>query len=672
MQQDYYRLGYRPDIEGLRAVAVLLVILCHARVPGFSGGFIGVDVFFVLSGYLISGLLIKEFSSQGSIAFTRFYLRRLQRLAPALLAMLLATSVIVYLTISPHAQSAHFMSAAAAALWMSNIHFAVGELNYFAPNAAENVFLHTWSLSVEEQFYLLWPGLIFLVLGTRRSGNAYTRIWRLGPALLLIVLTSFAVCFYLTYNNAVAAYYFPTSRAWQFAIGALALLFTFRQRNDFAGISQTSRTGSPGTSVVAGWIGFGALAFAATTLTETSRYPGMWALLPSLGTALILSAGTAPQRWGLSRVLAIKPLVLIGSVSYSWYLWHWPVLVLGRVLKPDSSPYSTAAAIGLSLILAVLSYYLIETPIRRNQFLRSKPRFFGITTLAAMVLIVMWQLWLTQRSQTQIFSPELEQYYAARNDLPVIYEMECDSWADSSDLKRCEFGSGTPEHEAMLIGDSVAAQWFSAFSGIAAWPDWRLTVLTKSSCPIVDNPFFYTRIGRRFQECETWRDNVLVEISKMHPDLVIISSASSYPFSATEWKQGTSRILQEISNHAEHVIVLRATPILPFDALDCLGNQAWQEKEAPFMPAPDCSTIGGNYFGGEYVYDALQAASLPFGNVQVVDLNSLVCPGGVCDATYGEFIVFRDKQHLTDKFVKTITPRILALTAIESLRKQKE
>ena len=164
MGNYHYSLGYRPDIEGLRGVAVLLVVLCHAGVPMFSGGFVGVDVFFVLSGYLISGLLIQEFSSNKRIAFGRFYLRRLQRLAPALFTMLVTVSMIVYFFLAPDVQALQHLSAATAAVWVSNLHFASGTLDYFSPEATQNVFLHTWSLSVEEQFYLVWPALVLLVL----------------------------------------------------------------------------------------------------------------------------------------------------------------------------------------------------------------------------------------------------------------------------------------------------------------------------------------------------------------------------------------------------------------------------------------------------------------------------------------------------------------------------
>jgi peptidoglycan/LPS O-acetylase OafA/YrhL len=671
MEENRYRLGYRPDIEGLRAVAVSLVILSHAGVSAFGGGFIGVDVFFVLSGYLISGLLISEFANSDKIDFLRFYTRRLQRLAPALLVMLVVTSIMVYRTIAPLDQGPHYAAGATAALWMSNLHFSMNELDYFSAGTSENMFLHTWSLSVEEQFYLLWPALIILTLKTRGQKSSPTPIKALLWALLLVTAASFSISWYLTYNHSTWAYYLPTSRAWQFAAGALALLVTFKVRKGVGGISPSSHPTKPGLTNVLGWLGLGLVLLSAILITDTSHYPGTWAIAPTLGTALMLIAGTNPGKRSVSNALSARPLVFIGNLSYGWYLWHWPVLLLAKILNPTLSPSGAAVAIGVSLVLAWLSYRLLESPIRHSQYLSARPRLFCSIAIALMVAVVTFQLYLLRSSQVHILSPEMEKIGLIRNNLPIIYAQKCDEWIESADLKKCEFGTATPEHQALLIGDSIAGQWFSAGAEIGQWPDWRFTVLTKSACPLVDIPFFYKAIGKRYEVCEVWRAKLVAEIQRSKPDLVIMGSSHNYPYTSAQWEDGTSSLLAQVADSAGSIIIVRSTPILPVDPIRCVANRLWQQKQLPFDLPIDCSVTTG-HVKGDAVYSALQAAAMRYSNVRTVDLNALVCPNDICAATSGDTFVFRDNQHLTDHFVKLIKPELLRALQIGSHKSVKD
>ncbi|HEY3519458.1 MAG TPA: acyltransferase, partial [Rhodanobacteraceae bacterium] len=323
-----YRLGYRGDIEGLRAIAILLVVAAHAKVKWLAGGFVGVDVFYVLSGYLITGLLVQEIRTARTIRFANFYARRLRRLLPALLMMIAVTCVLGRLLLAPGEQPAQASSAAAASLWLSNFHFAFQRMDYFAPGSEANLFLHTWSLGVEEQFYLVWPLLLVLAMGAWEGAKREPSVRRLGWVMLLTAVLSFALSLYWTYAQPQLAFYMMPSRAWQFALGAL--VFLGFGAPDF----------QPGTQIprrqnmlwVAGWAGLCLIVAAGVLLDERVPYPGFWAILPSMGAALVLASGGCGAIGGVDRFLALKPMQAIGRISYAWYLWHWPALLLGAAV----------------------------------------------------------------------------------------------------------------------------------------------------------------------------------------------------------------------------------------------------------------------------------------------------------------------------------------------------
>ena len=361
-----HRLRYRGDIEGLRAVAILLVVAAHAGVPWLAGGFVGVDVFFVLSGYLITGVLLGELGKTGHLQFANFYARRFRRLLPALLVMLAGAGAVAVIALPPSAQGDQAMAAATASAWLSNIHFAMAKLDYFSPGAAGNLFLHTWSLGVEEQFYLVWPALILWSFHRWAKGNSTPRdkIRRLKVTMIVITTVSLAGCVVLTYSSPQIAFYTMPLRAWQFGIGALVWLYfgdpTENERSD----------GASGLSASAchwlGWSGLGAVLLAALWFDVNSSYPGWRSMLPTFGAAAIIAAGARSATTGIPRALSSKPLQAIGRVSYSWYLWHWPVLLLGGVLLSTGGPVFRAALVAASFLLAVASYRWIESPIRHQ------------------------------------------------------------------------------------------------------------------------------------------------------------------------------------------------------------------------------------------------------------------------------------------------------------------
>ncbi|MFA6231278.1 MAG: acyltransferase family protein [Rhodanobacter sp.] len=651
VQKKEYRLGYRGDIEGLRAVAIFLVIGAHAGVPWLAGGFVGVDVFFVLSGFLITGLLTREIAKTGKLGFANFYARRLRRLLPALLTMLLVICLVAIVTLAPGDQGRQATAAATASIWLSNMHFALANLDYFSPAAGTNLFLHTWSLGVEEQFYLIWPALVLWTFATMRGEG--THPGRLKVSMLLVGLTSLLASLVLTRSAPQMAFYLMPLRAWQFAAGALVWLY-------FGSSSADSAPDATAPSGIAarrwiGWSGLGLILLSGLWFDANSAYPGWRALLPTAGAAAILAASVNGFDGGVSRLLSLRPMQAIGRISYSWYLWHWPVLLLGAALLPSDSGIYRTGLVALSLLLAVLSYAWIESPIRHQSRWIVRP---GVTILSAIGLMllanVMCIVWFNAASAWQD-SPDQQRYRQAQVDAPPIYAMGCDDWYHSDRVRICAFGPQDAAHTAVLMGDSIGAQWFSALADIFNRPRWRLLVLTKSSCPMVDAPFFYARIGRDYVECTTWRKQALLQIASMKPDVVILGSVQSPDFSQTQWVDGTARVLQVITAATGHIYILRGTPHLPFDGPDCLSAQNW----LPSLHARKgrCEWPAFSQHDDD-VYRWLQQASSRFSNVTAIDMNPLVCPEGECRAERNGMVVFRDSQHLTAIFIQSLAPAL--------------
>ena len=636
-------LPFRPDIEGLRALAVLLVIAAHAGVPALVGGFIGVDIFFVLSGYLITGLLCKEVQVTGTIELRAFYARRLQRLMPALLLMVLVTALASAILLAPFEQPPQAAAGMAAAAWLSNFYFAFANIDYFGASAESNAFLHTWSLGVEEQFYLAWPLLLLFCLGLLRRKTGAPDWPQLWQGLLATLLISLLLSLLLTHQAPALAFYMAPARAWQFALGAIVLLATNHVDIPFL---RTLRSHAFWTALA--WLGVALLVAAATLFDKTVAYPGWRALVPSAGAALLLAAGQHAPSNQVSRLLSLRAPVSVGSMSYSLYLWHWPVLVLGSTLAGQSAA-ARAALVGVAVLLAWLSYRLVEGPIRRAPVLKARP----VATLAGACLLIagttvaasQWRSALPAWAQ----DPGLTQYEASRRDLPAIYAQNCDEWFHSSRVRACYFGSESAPRTAVLLGDSIGAQWFSAVQGHFSDPDWRILVLTKSACPMVDLPIFYARIGRRYTECETWRAQALEYLAHIRPDVVIVGSAQSYAYTPDEWRDGSIPVLQRIRATTERVRLLAPVPTLDFDAPACEARKAWRRRWLPAL-SETCANEADTAALGR-IHAALREAADATGT-RLVDLNDIVCPGGICKGRQEAVLVYRDSQHLTDTFVR--------------------
>ena len=347
---------FRPDVEGLRAIAIALVVLFHVGVPGISGGFIGVDVFFVVSGFVITGLLLREHAASGRNRLLAFYGRRSRRILPAATLVIIVTVLASYrwLGFLIGDDTAHV--ARATALFYANFHFISTNTNYLASQAPPSALQNFWSLAVEEQFYLVYPTLFILValLWKRVSLRP-----KLSVMLVASIVVSFAWSIHQTSTNSVAAFFSPFTRAWELALGALVAVASV----------QLAKLPQPVAAVLT-WVGVGGVLIAATTYDTSTPYPGMAVALPVISTALIVAGGMARPAVGGEVLLRLPPFQWLGKLSYSLYLWHWPILIIaaqhvGHPLTVDENLLLVLFALALS----VGSYFLVENPIRHWKFL---------------------------------------------------------------------------------------------------------------------------------------------------------------------------------------------------------------------------------------------------------------------------------------------------------------
>jgi peptidoglycan/LPS O-acetylase OafA/YrhL len=350
---------FRPDIEGLRGVAVMLVVVFHAFPALLGGGFIGVDVFFVISGFLITGLLVRELEGSGRLDLRAFYVRRIRRLVPAAALALGVTLLLSAWLLPPLDLREAAVDALSATFSVSNIRFALGEGDYFAAVANPSPFLHYWSLSVEEQYYLLWPALLIVlykVAPGRRS---------LFTAVALLAAISLGAALLVTDVAPAWAFYSLPTRAWQLALGGLlALALVGRPRGAPRAEAPPAGVRDSGPLAAIGWLGLAAVVLAAVVLNERLAYPGAWALLPTLGAVAIIAVGR--QRRGPALILSTRPVRFLGRISYALYLWHWPLLVLPAIaLGAELTPAGRLGLIGLAMLAASASTLLIEEPVRR-------------------------------------------------------------------------------------------------------------------------------------------------------------------------------------------------------------------------------------------------------------------------------------------------------------------
>lgn len=635
--------GFRPDIQGLRALAVSLVVLYHAGVPALAGGFVGVDVFFVISGYLITKQLISEHDARGHIDFAAFYARRIRRLLPAAAVMALVTTGATLALLSPLEQRNLTATFLASALYLSNLWFASQATDYLAGSTHQNLMLHTWSLSVEEQFYLAWPLLIALLVRTGITNRRPRWNLALGAAILLLV--SFSASILIGKTSQPWAFFASPLRAWEFAAGAIVLA-----------AERANLHLNPQAAVGSLLSGLALIGGSAFIFDHSTPFPDWRAAVPVTGTALVLLGGHT-QGW-FQRACTTPTVRWLGETSYSLYLWHWPILTLPALLYGELSPLARALCVVFSLLCGAASYVCLERHFRFHPFFsgsttRSLLLGGALTTLVAASSVGVWAI-----AKEQLGSPKQRSILAAKGDLPQTYVDGCHLKYDEILFGPCVYGSSNAERTIMLFGDSHAAQWFPVLNDLALQQGYRLVSLTKSGCPSAKITPWSDTFQRPYVECEEWQEKVLERIRVERPALVVIANSSRYvaagrPSSPDDaWFEGLSTTLKQLATTGSSVLIIRDTPWFPVDVPTCLSRAEWVGADLHICDFPRDQVLS------EHIFMLERAVAARYPAVSLVDTSDLLCSSASCFAKLNENIAYRDAHHLTELAVRTMTSLI--------------
>jgi peptidoglycan/LPS O-acetylase OafA/YrhL len=664
--------GYRPHLDGLRAVAVYLVVFYHSGADLFRGGFIGVDLFFVLSGYLVTMVLLRELLPSDSVNLRRFYARRVRRLVPAATVVVAVTAVASILIRSPLDRQATVDDATASSLWYANWHF-IGELNsYFATDGATSPFVHFWSLSIEEQFYIAFP---LCLIG----------LWRLRPRLGTLMIgvavtmsASLALQLALAPGDVNRAYLGTDTRVYQILVGSL-LAMAFLRWNPVGRLRQ--RSGAPKVALLIAAAGVVTLVLSATSLLDVSAsWRGVIAaaLSVALIAALELCAGGF-----VVGALSLAPVRYLGQVSYGTYLWHWPVIVLAGDLLDMPAPVLAAVGALVGTGLAALSAALLELPIRTSRRLDEGPR--GVI-LAGVVSAIVVGAVLTP----QLLESDRRPVVHGRNDGVVAASAagmasptpQLD-WASieatqpdpppcqRADLSDCFVTSGE-NGTLLLIGDSHARMLLPAFEAAASERGLALAVAFAPSCPWQRDLLAGTGDGDRFTDrCRRERGRTYDEIvPRLDPDVIAVVG---FPRSTTvgggaftdrdDWRHlsvtelvaaATRTTIESLVDDGRAILAIEPVPILTANQLSCLSASASIEACA-MSPYPEGVE--------EAVLGRLDESSV---NVVSLDLDGRICPSlPLCEAVVDGMVTRRDSHHLTPAFAATFADEIGA--AIDEL-----
>jgi peptidoglycan/LPS O-acetylase OafA/YrhL len=704
----------RRDIQGLRAVAVILVVAFHAQLP-ISGGFIGVDVFFVISGFVITAMLHRELLADRRVHLPRFYLRRFMRLTPALAAMVSIVALIAVVLQSPFGPQQTVATTGLGSMLLSaNFVIAGAAGDYFAAASITNPLLNTWSLSVEEQFYLFFPTLLAIgwLLGRRRRRRTLVPL----AIILAVSLVSFAISLMWTFGSEIAsgltglfggpevfAFYGPFSRVWEFGIGAALALIVAR------GIAM------PRFIAITAGLGGAALVIASALLiTEASPFPGVIAIVPVVGTALLLAAGTYPGS-PANRVLGLRPMVAVGDISYSWYLWHWPIIVFTGVLIPGE-PIALVIAAVASLLPAWLSYRFLEQPIR-NRRGRSRARtvlVIAVTTLTpiALCLALLWGAntgWGGRFATPESAASTGVSATSARDGGAIAGDGGFETGPDpvtlitgdgaisadttTGDLRSqhvavkagcvntdidpvaCRFGPTDAKGTVLMLGDSQGYALADGLINAASTLGYATVVSSRTGCPFLGIP----ASGSNDQPCRPWQKAALKYALSSKPDAVVIAnrsagyvhpewnwrtaatpdggSATSVTEAAALWQQGIEEVVAPLRAAGIPVLIIAAVPEMPtFSDQRSLFSQTFgskpYEKKTEQAISDRAPALQGE-----------QAVASGHPGTFIYDPIPVLCSADTCLSAVDGVMRYQDETHLTLDGSLLLAPGLEAVLA---------
>jgi len=706
-------LDFRGDIEGLRAIAVIIVVLFHARLGPFEGGFIGVDVFFVVSGFLITSLLLREAEATGKISLAAFWARRARRLLPASLLVIVATLVAARMLLNPLDQRDVTDDAFAATFFAVNFVFGFLRVGYFASQQTPSPLLHFWSLAVEEQFYFVWPVVVAMVVhrGRRLFAGAAAMRRRIGVVLVSVWVPSFAACV-VSSNDTEWAFYMLPTRAWELATGALVAVALPQLRR----LSKRVRA-------ICGWLALIGLAAATMGIDQVMtiggmvmNYPSAVALAPVLTTAALLAFGDVRRNVGPSRLLALAPLQWIGGRSYAIYLWHWPLLVIGEAKWGPLNAGARAALALSSVGIAAVSYVAVENPVRHNPRLAASPSL-GLRVGGAMLIVAGFA------SVASVAFPESVTGKGTAAAPSLVTVAPTDSTVSAGPTTTVPANATVPVNETVsgsrnaevlalrvanyaVLTEALGVQQVPAnidpplFDAQAEEPEiytngchLPVEVLEPQDC-VYGDPNSSTRVvlfgdshaaqwfpamraladehgwrldvitksgcptalisqanALRDGRCDGWRENVVEWVQREQPDLVVMAARAYSYLRGDNWEDGLTDTVEQMRPSVGQILLLGDTPDQSEIVPDCLAEN--------LSTATNCLTARVDSVNVG-VLEAERAVAAAF-NAHFEPTTDWMCTLDSCPVIVGNLLMYRDDNHLTTNAVMLLKPYLDAV-----------
>ncbi|MUK87361.1 acyltransferase family protein [Ornithinibacillus sp. L9] len=639
---------FRPEIEGVRVFAALLVAIYHIWIGSVSGG---VDVFFIVSGYLITISLVTKMERQGKINYLEYVLGLTRRLIPLAFTVLFSVALISFIII-PQLQWKQIISEIfSSAFYYQNWQLATNAVDYLAQNNEASPLQHFWALSIQGQFYVTWPLVIFIayVISTKLLKTPIRKT--LLAILSIMFIASIGYSIYITTTNQPWAYFDTFARVWEFCLGGiLALLIPYLSLKR-------------AISLIVGWLGLAIICFTGVILPVSTVFPGYAALLPTTGVILVIISAENGSKFGVDRLLGMKPFQYFGNISYGFYLWHWPLLTF-YYANFATDTVSFTAGIGimiLTTILSIISAKLIEKPIRKISVRQSKVKLaliLFVFIISVMLVNTSWGYYSNKKESKFTDEYHVEDYpgaVAAFGNIkpnpdkePILQEAEEASLLpsfyssrscysnnkDETEVKICSFGeTENPKYTIALVGGSHSGHWFPALEELSEKLKLQIDVYNKDGCRFTDDDMG----GRMTEACMEWNENVLEPLMKNSPDIIFttanVNSEDTVPIGyINQWKK-----FEEISE----IFAIRDNPRMNEKIPLCLETKSIEECSKPREEALSETPPWENTDG------------IP-SNVTFADLSDSFCDAETCYPVIGNIIVYRDQHHLTTLYVKTM------------------
>ena len=678
---------FRADIQGMRAIAVMLVFVYHLFPKYLTGGYVGVDVFFVISGFLICGLILNESLRSGHFNVLNFYERRVKRLLPAASIVLIASAIGAYYFLPNTRWIETARQIIASAVYAENFYLYFQSIDYLTADTPPSPVQHYWSLSIEEQFYIVWPLLMLLAIWMYKKTSISLRKI-VGLFLASIFFASLLCSIYVTQKDPAGAYFLSTTRIWELALGGLcAVILPF--------VKMPQKFIEPVL-----WLGLAMIFYTAFRYTDSTAFPGYTALLPTLGTAALLVFGSFTNHTLAQKILSLSIFRFLGDISYSLYLWHWPIIIFAQAKFGTELPVlASIAVLALAIFLSWISKVLVEDPIRKSDRNITASFLMGtglilVSIFAALALINvsdrdsvsdtpnnagLGEHYSAQHPGAHIFDSEysgltefLDQSFLpnpsqARADIPTVYADKCHVARGETSVIPCLYVPDTDSEGQrimrhanaseynreipliMLIGDSHAAQWLPALKLIALKENWAIITHTKSSCTVIDT-LLITAQGP-YEDCQVWGQLIIDDVIKRRPDFVITTMITNYTvFGAkgtednfNKFANGLVTGWEKIAQNNIDIKVIKSTPRFEGLVPDCVAANLpeWEECNLPRSEALRFSGV-------------LEEAASMVENADLIDMNNHLCQIDRCEVIIGNVLVYRDQHHITATYMRTM------------------